>query len=118
AVISLSWLESEPLTRFDCIETLVLELVRANFVRQPDAAPLLIQVKEHTSSFSRDPPHRKIELSTAIAADRVKDIAGEALGVDPNKDVFAIRDVAAHERDVGLIIQHVLERVDIEVAVV
>ena len=39
----------------------------------------------------------------------MEDIAGEALGVHPDQDVFAVLDVASDERDVRLPVDLILE---------
>ena len=48
------------------------------------------------------PRQRELELLAAVAAQRVEDVAGEALGVDADEDVLRAVDVAADERDVVL----------------
>ena len=41
-----------------------------------------------------------LQLGAAVAAQRVEDVAGQALGVDADEDVLAVADVAVDERDV------------------
>ena len=67
SVIPLAGLESQPFVGFHRVETLVLQLVGADLVREADAAPLF-----------GDPGQRGVELGAAIALPRVKHIAAAA----------------------------------------
>ena len=60
---------------------------------------------------------RELELLAAVAAERVEDVAGEALGVDADEHVLLAGDLALDERDVVLAGQHLAERDGGEVAV-
>ena len=60
--------------------------------------------------------HRDLELIPAIAAQRSHDVAGEALGVEPGRDVLHAHDAAVHHRDVLFAIPVVRERDDLEPA--
>src|SRR5687767_582998 len=99
AVVALIRLEAQALVRLHRIEALILELVGANLVRQPDAASLLVQIEEHTAAFFGDPLHGRLELKAAVATRRVKDIAGEATRVDAHQHVVAAADIPFHQRD-------------------
>src|SRR5215203_2485685 len=44
AVVALIGLETEPLVRLDGVESLILQLVGANLVGQPDSPPLLVEI--------------------------------------------------------------------------
>ena len=79
----------------------VLLDVGPQFVDQPDAAALVAGgVHEHAPPGGRDGTERKLELDTAVAAQRAQRIAREALGVHPGEDVVAPVDLAAGERQV------------------
>ena len=117
SVIALIRFEAEPLVGLDRVEALVLELVRANLVREPDAAAFLIQIQQDAAAFLGDPLHGRIELGAAVTADRVQSVAGQARRVDADEDVRAVLDIAANERDVRLVIDLILERVDAEIAI-
>src|SRR5262249_2225932 len=67
AVVALIRLEAEALVRLHRVEALVLQLVGANLVREPDAASFLVQIEEHAAPLVRDLPHRRIELRAAVA---------------------------------------------------
>ena len=60
---------------------------------------------------------RLLELLAAVAAQRVEDVAGQALGVDAHEHVLGAVDVAAHERDVRLAGQLLAKRDGGELAV-
>ena len=68
AVVALVRLEAEPLVRLDGVEPLILQLVRAQLVGEPDAAALLVQIQQHAAPFARDLLHRRVELRAAVAA--------------------------------------------------
>ena len=51
-----------------------------------------------------DHRQRRLELLAAVAAQRVEDVAGEALGVDPDQDVLGAGHVALDHRDVVLVV--------------
>src|SRR5439155_723808 len=90
SVIALIRFEAEPLVGLDRVEALVLELVRANLVREPDAAAFLIQIQQDAAAFLGNPLHGRIELGAAVTADRVQSVAGQARRVDADEDVRAI----------------------------
>ena len=64
-----------------------------------------------------EPLERLLELLAAVAAERVEDVAGQALGVDADEDVLGALDVAADERDVVLAGELLAERDRRELAV-
>ena len=68
AVVALVRLESEALVRLHGVEPLLLELVRADLVRDADASPFLIEVKQNAAPCFFDLRHRGVELRTAVAA--------------------------------------------------
>ena len=81
AVVARVGREAELDVRLDRVEALLLQLVGAELVQQPDPAPLLGHVEEHAAALARDLRERLLELLAAVAAQRVEDVAGEALGV-------------------------------------
>src|SRR5687767_5815622 len=92
AVVALIGLEAETLVRFHRVEPLILQLVGADLVREPDAPPFLVQVQQHASALVGDAAHSDVELWTAIAARRVEDVAGQAPRVHANHHVLAGTD--------------------------
>ncbi len=92
--------------------TLILEFVGAKLVEQADAASLLEQVEQHTFAFEGDPFQGRVELNAAVAARRAEDIAGEALGVDPDQDRFFRVDLAHDQGHVLLAVDRVAVGVD------
>ena len=101
----------------DRVHALLLELVRLELVQEPDAAPLLRHVQEHAARLGGDAPQGGVELVAAVAAQRVEDVAGQALGVDADEHVVGAVDVAVHERDVVLARQLLAEGDRLELAV-
>jgi hypothetical protein len=90
--------EAEFVVGFDGVETLVLELVSAKFGHEADAAAFLLLVEEDAGAFVGDALEGEVELVVAVAAQRVKDVAGEALGVDADDGRLAM-DIAHDEGD-------------------
>src|SRR5207249_2560341 len=87
---------------------LLLELVCPELVQQADAAPLLRHVQEDAASFGGYRGKRRLELLAAVAAQRMKDVAGEAFGVDAHEHVLA--DLAHDEREVVATGERLAER--------
>ena len=88
----------------DRVEALLLELVGAQLVQQADAAALLGEVEQHAPALLLDRRQRRLELLAAVAAQRVEDVAGEALGVDADQHVLGAGDLALDHRDVVLVV--------------
>src|SRR6185437_5562433 len=77
-------------------------LVGGELVQQADPAALLAHVEEDAAALARDLRERLLELLAAVAAQRVEDVAREALGVDADEHVLGALDVARDEGDVHL----------------
>ena len=77
--------------RVDGVEALVLQVVGAQLVEQADAAALLGEVEQHAAALVLDHRERRLELLAAVAAQRVEDVAGQALGVHAHEHVVARR---------------------------
>ena len=73
----------------DGVEPAVLQLVGAQLVEQPDPAALLGEVEQHAAALALDLRQRRLELLAAVAAQRVEDVAGQALGVHAHEHVVA-----------------------------
>lgn len=79
----------------------VLELVRAQFVGQPDAAPLVpSQVDHDTTPLVDDPFEGLLQLRPAVAAPTAEHVTGEALRADPGQHRLVAGQVPAHQRHV------------------
>ena len=65
------------------VEALLLELVGAELVEQADPATLLGEVEQDALPLPLDRRQRRLELLAAVAAQRVEDVAGEALRSGP-----------------------------------
>ena len=72
-------------------------------------AALLRHVEEHAALLGGDARERLLELLAAVAAERVEDVAGQALGVDADEHVLLAVHLALDERDVVLAGQHLAE---------
>ena len=79
--------QAELEVRVDGVEAVLLELVGAQLVEQADAATLLREVEEHAAALVLDPLQRVVELLAAVAAQRVEDVAGQALRVHADQHV-------------------------------
>ena len=96
--------KAELQVRVDGVEPVLLELVGAQLVEQPDPAALLREIEQDAGALALDHRQRRLELLAAIAAQRVEDVARQALGVDAHEHVVAARDVALDHRHVVLVV--------------
>ena len=84
--------EAELEVRLDRVHPVLLQLVRLQLVQQADAAAFLRDVEQRRRCPSPlDPRERHLELLAAVAAQRVEDVAGQALGVDADEHVLLPR---------------------------
>ncbi len=86
---------------FDGVAALVLQLVGLELGHETDSAALLVLVEEDAGAVVGDGGEGELELLAAVAAQRVEDIAGEALRVDANDGRLGV-EVAHDEGDGGL----------------
>ena len=75
----------------DGVEPAVLQLVGVELVEQADPAALLGEVEQHAAALALDHRQRRLELLAAVAAQRVEDVAGQALGVHAHEHVVVRR---------------------------
>src|SRR3989441_1081697 len=116
AIVPKVRLEAQRQVGLDCVLAFVLQLVRAQLVHQADAAPFLVQVQEHALPRLLNHLQRAMELLAAIAAKRSEHIGGEAPGVHADQHLVVQFDRALDQRDVGAMVEVVLEHVRDEVA--
>ena len=109
--------EAELEVGLDGVEPVLLQLVRLQLVQEADAPALLRHVEEDAALLGGDARERQLELLAAVAAERVEDVAGQALGVDADEHVLLALDLALDERDVVLAGQRLAEGDGGEVAV-
>ena len=102
-VAKVGW-KAELQVRVHGVQPVLLELVSAQLVEQPDAAALLREIEQDAGAFALDHRERRIELFPAIASKRVEDVARQALGVDPHEYVVAAPYVPLHHRQVVLLV--------------
>src|ERR1700728_2981318 len=69
--------------RLDRIEAAVLQLVGLHLLDDSYAAALLLLVNQNARARIRNRAQRQVQLVAAIPAQRVEDVAGHALRVDP-----------------------------------
>ena len=77
---------------------MILQSVGPYLVAEPDAAPLLAEVDQHSLLGGGDPLEGVLELLPAVTAERAEHFAGQALGVDAGQDRLAAGDLAADQR--------------------
>ena len=70
--------KSQVLIGVEGVEAAVLQHVGAQLVRQPDAAPFLIEIEQHAAAERADARDRRAQLLAAIAAQAAEQVAGEA----------------------------------------
>src|SRR5262249_18795358 len=78
-------LESKGVIRLDGVEAGVLKRVCLKFRHEADAAAFLVFIDHQPATFGGDCPHRDIQLIFAVATQRSKRFAREALRVDPQQ---------------------------------
>ena len=69
----------------DRVRALILQLIGAQLIEQPDAAALLVFVDQQAAAFGGDGIEGQLELPAAIAAQAVEHVAGETLGMDAHQ---------------------------------
>ena len=82
------------------VKTDILERIGLQLSHQPDAAALLMFVDQQPASFVGNRLHRQFQLASAVAAQRAKHFAGQALRMDSNQR-NALCHVAQNERKRG-----------------
>ena len=91
-------MKPERLVGLHRVLALVLQLVGAHLVQEPDAASLLPEVDEDAAPRSGDDRERLGELISAVAALRPEHVARETLRVHPHQDGVVAADLAHGER--------------------
>ena len=87
--------EAEREVRLDGVEPCSWSSYACSLFEQADPAALLRHVEERRRALRpRSGASAQLELLAAVAAQRVEDVAGEALGVDADEDVLGAVDVA------------------------
>lgn len=81
--------ESEAAVGFDSIESFILKLVGFQLVDQADPAALLRQIEHNSVRSFRDFAKRKLELGATVTSLGSKNIAREALRMNPDQRSFA-----------------------------
>ena len=74
------------------------------------------EVEQHAAALLLDPRERVLELLAAVAAERVEDVARQALGVHAHEHVLLARDLSLHHRHVMLVVDQRAEADHVEVA--
>ena len=91
--------ETQPFVGLYSVGALVLQLVSTQLVEQPDATAFLVLVDQETASEAGDGFERDFELGAAIAAEAVKDVAGQTLGMNADERRLAGREIAHLQGD-------------------
>jgi len=69
-------------------------MVRLDFVDQPDAAPFLTHVQHDAQPLFFDHVQRLSKLFSAVASRGPEHVAGQALRMNPDQNVFLARRLA------------------------
>jgi hypothetical protein len=115
-------LEAKLLVGLDGIGAVILELIGTDLVHESDAPAFLQFIDDQAAPFAGYFFQSDLELSAAIAAQAVKDVAGEALGMNSHKRSWPLMPDVSHDEcdrffKTGAAIGHVeaaLEAVDAE----
>ena len=114
AVVAQVRIEPEPLVRFDRVGTLVLQLIRPDFVDQANPPTFLPQIQHNAGALGRDPFERALELCTAIAAHGEEAVARQTFRVNAAQHRRFCLHVAKDDREVLLTRLGVLEAMQLE----
>src|SRR5216683_2111222 len=79
AVVSLIGFEPKAFIGLYRVESFILQAVSANLVGQSNPSSFLVQVKQHSTAFRRDPAQGFIELTATVTTSGTQNIAGKAL---------------------------------------
>src|SRR5215468_9087049 len=91
-----------------------LQGVGLDLVPETDAPALLAEVEHHPAAARGDQVQRPIQLLTAVTLEAAQDLAGEALGMHPDRDTLLAEDLAHHHRHVLVLVPAVAEDHDPE----
>src|SRR5260370_38617466 len=81
AVVSLVGFESKAFVGLYGVESFILQAVGTNLVGQANPSSFLVQVKQYSTTFRRDPTQGFIELSATVTTGGTQDIARKTLRV-------------------------------------
>ena len=98
------------------VETLILQFVGVDFVAQPDAAPLLIEVDDGAPAFAVDHLHRLVELLAAVAAVRAENVARGARRMHAHQHRFVFGPLPFRQGHMLHAVGFLAERCDLEFA--
>ncbi len=99
---------------FDSVESLLLKFVSVDFGGESDAAAFLPEV-EKDSSFSGKMSKRGVELASTVASLGSENIAGEAFGMNPDRNRFFAIDFAADQGEMLAVVGAYAIEVAVEV---
>ena len=80
--VALVGLEAQALVGLDRIQAGILQLVRLQFRHKADASALLLFVNQNAGALVANHRQRHLQLLTAVTAQRMKNVTGEALRVN------------------------------------
>jgi hypothetical protein len=78
-------LEAQLNVCLDRIGAAILQLIGAELVHQTNAAAFLMLINQNSAALFADGVQRQLELGAAVAAQAVKDVACQTLGMNANK---------------------------------
>ncbi len=91
-------LETKLFVRLHGIRAVILQLIGAQLVEQPDPAAFLVLVNQQAPALARDGLQCQLQLGAAIAAQAVEHVSREALRMNPHQRRIAVLQVAHLER--------------------
>lgn len=97
------------------IESLILELICLDLVREADPAAFLTEVQQNAHVHFADGHHGGLKLVAAVAAKRTGNVAGETLRMQSDRDILGAADVAPDESSMFLVVDVGMEAGDLEV---
>src|SRR4029453_17886158 len=102
----------------DSIESFLLQFVRVNFCREPDAASLLAHINQDAAAFLLNLAKRRVQLISAVAPARTKHVAGKALAVYTHQRWLVLVDLAFDQSEMMLAVEFRAIQMQIEITIV
>ena len=100
--------------RLDGVESLILQRVRLELGREPDAATFLAKIQQHPAPAPMDRPQRRVELGATVAALRAEHVARQTLRMNARQHRTAARDLALDQSHVMVALEPALVEMELE----
>src|SRR5215467_2372351 len=94
--------EAQLAVRLVGVQPAGLERISLDLVSEADAAPFLAKVEDHAAPARHDQVQCAVQLLTAVTLETAQHLAGQALGVNADRNALLSEHLAHHHRHVLL----------------